>query len=164
MGANIDAAALSREFSATPFDACVLTCPLDAFLGKEGALKWRGVELRSSYFECEEDETRTAAYVVNRPSLRVAYTRTVETKHASGQLVKGTVVSEEYPGSEARHYPVLTVDATNEAANQAFKEQISRELDVPVFFAGRLANYCYINQDQAIRQGMDVAQGVRQLR
>ena len=36
--------------------------------------------------------------------------RTVETKHASGQLIHGTVVSEEYPGSPARHYPVPTID------------------------------------------------------
>lgn len=156
-GAELDLPGMQREFEKTSYDACILTCPLDAFLGVRGALQWRGVELRSSFVECDEYATITPAYVVNRPSMRVAYTRTVETKHATGQRVRGTVVSEEYPGSTARHYPVLTVDAVHESANEQFKQEIRAAVDVPVIFAGRLANYCYINQDQAIRQGMDAA-------
>src|SRR5205085_1666237 len=72
--------------------AVVVTAPLDDFLGTPGALEWRGIHMVSRYLPTDDPlGTVTPAYVVNRPSLRVPYTRTVETKHASGQRVAGTV-------------------------------------------------------------------------
>lgn len=134
--------------------AVVITAPLDSFLGRDGELAWRGITMRSTYHPTSEPSTTiTSAYVVNHPSERVEYTRTVETKHATGQRVGGTVVSEEYPGAPARHYPVPTVEGTYEAKNLEFKREISTVAPLPVFFCGRLANYLYINQDQAIEQG-----------
>ncbi|MBW3574555.1 MAG: NAD(P)-binding protein [Actinobacteria bacterium] len=136
------------------FDAFVVTAPLDRLLGRDGELEWRGVHLRSRYIPVERpEETSTPAYVVNWPDLRYPFTRTVETKHATGQNVMGTVVSEEYPGAPARHYPVPTVDRRFEALNERYKEEVRSALDRPVYFCGRLANYLYINQDQAIEQG-----------
>ena len=146
---------LAREFS-----AAVITSPLDSFVGREGALEWRGISMRSSYCPTEQAGTTTAGYVVNHPSMDVAYTRTVETKHASGQLIAGTVVSEEYPGSPARHYPVPTVDRANERRNDALKDEISGMAPLPVAYCGRLANYQYINQDQAIAQGIACASAI----
>jgi UDP-galactopyranose mutase len=143
-------------------DAVVITAPLDDFVGRPGTLAWRGITMRSRYVPTESvADTVTAAYVVNRPSPRVPYTRTVETKHASGQLALGTVVSEEFPGAPARHYPVPTVGRTYEAANERLKAEIREASGVPVFFCGRLANYLYINQDQAIEQGFACAEAVR---
>ena len=98
-------------------DAVVVTAPLDDFLGRSGALAWRGIHMVSRYVPTEPEGTVTPAYVVNRPSLRVPYTRTVETKHATGQRVAGTVVSDEHPGAPARHYPVPTVDGRYERVN-----------------------------------------------
>lgn len=135
-------------------DAFVVTAPLDRLLGRDGELEWRGVHLRSRYVPVEAPEaTLTAAYVVNWPDARYPYTRTIETKHATGQRIGGTVVSEEYPGSPARHYPVPTVDKRFEAFNDRYKAEIREALGRPVYFCGRLANYLYINQDQAIEQG-----------
>lgn len=146
---------------ARDFDAVVVTAPLDDFAGKPGALAWRGIAMRSRYVPTEgAEDTATPAYVVNRPSLRVPYTRTVETKHASGQQVHGTVVSEEYPGAPRRHYPVPTVDHRNERMNQRLKDELTEASPVPLFFCGRLANYLYINQDQAIEQGFACADEV----
>ncbi len=140
------------------FDAFVVTAPLDALLGRDGQLEWRGVHLRSRYVPVERpNETRTAAYVVNWPDARYPYTRTIETKHATGQQISGTVVSEEYPGSPARHYPVPTVDRRFEAFNERYKQEVREALERPVYFCGRLANYLYINQDQAIEQGFGCA-------
>jgi UDP-galactopyranose mutase len=99
----------------------------------------------------------TPAYVVNRPSLRVPHTRTVETKHASGQLIGASVVSTEHPGAVERHYPVATVDGRFEARNDELKRLIIDSAPRPVWFCGRLANYQYIDQDEAIRQGLDCA-------
>ena len=136
------------------FDAFIVTAPLDRLLGRDGELEWRGVHLRSRYVPVESpEETSTPAYVVNWPDARYPFTRTIETKHATGQGVMGTVVSEEYPGAPARHYPVPTVDRRFEALNERYKEEVRSSLDRPVYFCGRLANYLYINQDQAIEQG-----------
>ena len=136
------------------YDAIVVTAPLDRLLGRDGELEWRGIHLRSRYVPVEDPaDTLTAAYVVNWPDARYPFTRTVETKHATGQRITGTVVSEEYPGAPARHYPVPTVDRRFEALNERYKDEVRAALDRPVYFCGRLANYLYINQDQAIEQG-----------
>jgi UDP-galactopyranose mutase len=143
-------------------DAVVVTAPTDDFLGRSGELDWRGIHMVSRYLPTEGlGDTHTAAYVVNHPSARVAYTRTVETKRATGQQISGTVVSEEYPGAPARHYPVPTLDGRNERRNSELQAEIVRRLEpVPTFFCGRLATYTYIDQDQAIERAFDCADDV----
>jgi UDP-galactopyranose mutase len=146
---------------AAQFDAVVVTGPLDELLARPGELAWRGIRSVSTYHPMADPRgTVTPAYVVNRPSLRRPYTRTVETKHATGQLVAGTVVSEEYPGGSACHYPVATPDNRYQLRNQELKDEVRRAVSVPTFFCGRLANYMYINQDVAIAQGMACAVAV----
>ncbi|WKX69364.1 UDP-galactopyranose mutase [Streptomyces sp. XD-27] len=148
------------------YDAVVLTVPLDTFAGRPGRLEWRGIRTVSRYIPLEDpDATVTPGYIVNHPSLRVPYTRTVESKHASGQSIPATVVTEEYPGAPARHYPVLTTDSRNERENVRLQEEIRKMTRMSVFFCGRLANYEYINQDVALDQGMSCANDViRELR
>lgn len=145
-----------------PVDHVVVTAPLDDFLGRPGELAWRGIRMVSRYVPTDaEDGTVTPAYVVNRPSQRVPYTRTVETKHASGQRIQGTVVSEEHPGAPARHYPVPTVDRRHEARNVALQQEVRDRLsNVPVHFCGRLSTYTYIDQDQAIDRAFACADGL----
>ncbi len=139
------------------FDYIVLTCPLDQFIGLE-TLKWRGIRLEPEYSDVEyEDSYITKNYVINYPSLDVPYVRTVETKHATGQKIKGTVVAKEYTGTSDRHYPVITTDNYYEKENKNLKTIISKRLGNKVYFAGRLANYTYINQDQAILEGFYTA-------
>jgi UDP-galactopyranose mutase len=149
---------------ARTYEAVVVTAPLDDFAGKPGTLAWRGITMKSRYVPVDgKGDTVTPAYVVNRPSLRFPYTRTVETKHATGQQVEGTVVSEEYPGAPARHYPVPTVDRRYEQLNDELKDELRRNSPVPLFYCGRLANYQYINQDQAIEQGFAAVEEVDRL-
>jgi UDP-galactopyranose mutase len=127
-------------------------------VGETTPLPWRGIRVHARY--CETDAARgtvTRAYTVNQPDPAVAFTRTVETKHASGQEIRGTVVCEEYPGHPAKHYPVPTADHVHERRNRELQARIRRESPVPVAFCGRLANYQYINQDEAILQGLRVA-------
>ncbi|HSG78517.1 MAG TPA: UDP-galactopyranose mutase [Acidimicrobiia bacterium] len=145
----------------TEFDGVVLTGPLDAFVGEDGALEWRGIRTVAEYLPgVGASETATAAYVVNRPSARVPFTRTVETKHATGQRVEGTIVCREYPGAKARHYPVPTVERTWEKRNDELKDRIRESSPLPIFFTGRLADYVYINQDQAIERAWACADRV----
>lgn len=146
-GADVSA----RDLAGVDASAIVVTAALDDFLGRDGELDWRGVHLRSRYLPTDPDGTATAAYVVNHPRREVPYTRTVETKHASGQRIAGTVVSEEYPGAPARHYPVDDLEGRNRETNRALQaETLSVLAPVPVYFCGRLATYRYINQDEAI--------------
>lgn len=140
------------------FDAIVLTAPLDAFLGRSDVLEWRGIEMKTRHLPVSDPYgTVTPGYVVNHPSMRVPFTRTIETKHATGQNIMATVVSEEYPGSPARHYPVVTPDRRFEHQNELLKDEIRERSPIPILFCGRLANYTYINQDEAIRDGFTIA-------
>ena len=143
------------------YDAVIVTAALDDFARCPGELEWRGIEMVSR-FEPTDDPggVATPAYVVNRPSLRVPHTRTVETKHATGQQIGGTVVSEEMPGAPRRHYPVLTADGANERRNAELADEIAARFAIPVYFAGRLATYRYIDQDEAIADAMAVADRV----
>ena len=143
---------------ARSFDHVVCTAPLDRFLGRDGELAWRGIEVKARFIDTETlDGTATRAYMINRPDPDVPFTRTVETKHATGQRTLGTVVCEEYPGSPARHYPIPTVDDRHERRNEQLKREIEQRSARPVSFCGRLANYQYINQDEAALQGLRVA-------
>jgi UDP-galactopyranose mutase len=144
--------------------AVIITAPLDSFLGRDGELAWRGIRMVSRYVPTETDDgTVTPAYVVNRPSARVPYTRTVETKHASGQDIRGTVVSEEHPGAPARHYPVPTVDGRYEQQNLQLQDEVRARLEgTQTFFCGRLSTYTYIDQDQAIARALACADEVMQ--
>jgi UDP-galactopyranose mutase len=140
------------------FDAVVVTAPLDGFLDEATALPWRGIRVLARYHEAEHPgATVTRAYTVNQPDPDVAFTRTVETKHASGQATRGTVVCEEFPGYPAKHYPVPTANHEHERRNRELQERIRRTAPVRIAFCGRLANYQYINQDEAILQGLRVA-------
>lgn len=157
-GADVRAADLWED---EEYGAIVITAPLDEFAERPGTLEWRGVQLRSTYYPCEPGEKRTAAYVINHPSFSVPYTRTIETKHASGQQVGGTVVGEEYPGAPARHYPVAVADHRYEQANLGLQAEVRAMLaPVPVYFCGRLATYRYINQDEAIMGAWECADAV----
>lgn len=142
--------------------AVVITAPLDDYLGRPGELAWRGIRMVSRYVPTDGPAgTLTPAYVVNRPSARVPYTRTVETKHASGQQIGGTVVSEEHPGAPARHYPFPTVDGRYERRNAELQDEVrARSGGRPTFFCGRLATYTYIDQDQAIERAFSCAEEV----
>lgn len=152
-GANVGVADVGSGWSAV-----VITAALDEFVGRPGDLAWRGVNLRSEYQPTDLDGTVTPAYVINRPSLDVPYTRTVETKHATGQRIGGTVVSYEYPGADAKHYPIPTVEGRYEGRNAELQAEVRARLaPIPVFFCGRLASYTYINQDQAIEQAQACA-------
>lgn len=158
-GAEVTASNLASPIDAS---AVVVTAPLDSFLDRPGDLAWRGIRMRSTYFPTDTPEgKRTPAYVINRPSPRVPHTRTVETKHASGQLIRGTVVSEELPGAAARHYPLPTAEGIYERLNRDLQTEVTATLaPLPVFYCGRLATYQYINQDQAIEQAFACAQDV----
>ena len=132
----------------------VLTSALDELFDEAlGRLPWRGVRLVHRWVPGVDHVL--AAAVVNHPGDDQPYTRRIETKWMSGQTGPGTVVSEEIPGSDARHYPVDDAAGDNRALAARYTRLVSAELGDNVLLAGRLATYSYIDMDQAVRQGLN---------
>jgi UDP-galactopyranose mutase len=138
--------------------ATVLTCPLDALCGFAlGRLAWRGIQV--SNVHVPHVDLAQGAMVVNYPGREFPFIRVHECKHASRQVCAGTVLGFEFPGAAARHYPVETEGGR--ARNAAYQDHVRAALPGQVVrFAGRLANYVYIDMDDCMRQALDVAEEV----
>jgi UDP-galactopyranose mutase len=139
-------------------DAIVLTCPLDVFAGAPfGELEWRGILVRSVYVP--HLEYAQGAMVVNYPGHEYPFIRVHETKHASGQQCEGTVLGFEFTGARSRYYPVESTH--NRELNTRYQQHLLDSLAPDaVYFAGRLANYVYIDMDDCMRQALDCAADV----
>ena len=133
----------------------VLTCPLDVFCGGHlGALEWRGILVRNVHVP--HVEYAQGAMVVNYPGAEFPFIRIHETKHASGQVVEGTVLGFEFTGAPTRYYPIELPH--NRALNTRYQDHLRAEIGANrTFFAGRLANYVYIDMDDCMRQALDAA-------
>ncbi len=94
--------------------------------------------------------------VVNYPGLEYPFIRIHETKHASGQSISGTVLGFEFPSAPTRYYPIELPH--NRALNDRYQNFLREEIGADrILFAGRLANYLYIDMDDCMRQAMDTA-------
>ncbi|MBB5874178.1 UDP-galactopyranose mutase [Allocatelliglobosispora scoriae] len=140
-------------------DAVVITCALDEFFAEHlGRLPWRGVRLVNHYLPGVDHVLPCG--VLNTPSPLLAHTRAIETKWMSGQTGPGTVVSYEYPGAPARHYPIDDVAGANRALARRYLDELHALPGPPRYVAGRLATYAYIDMDQVIRQAMNITRRV----
>jgi UDP-galactopyranose mutase len=137
-------------------DAIVLTCPLDVFCGERfGQLEWRGIHVTSVYVP--HVDLAQGAMVVNYPGFEYPFIRIHETKHASRQQCQGTVLGFEFAGAPTRYYPIET--ERNRTLNDRYQALVREEIGADrTFFAGRLANYVYIDMDDCMRQALDAAQ------
>lgn len=134
-------------------DSVVLTCPLDVFAGERfGRLEWRGILVRSVHIP--HVEYAQGAMVVNYAGHEYPFIRIHETKHASGQICEGTVLGFEFTNAPTRYYPIELPE--NRSLNDRYQNYL-RETIGPdrTYFAGRLANYVYIDMDDCIRQALD---------
>ena len=150
-----DLEAHAREVEA---DSIVLTCPLDVFAGERfGRLDWRGIIVRNVHIP--HVEHAQGAMVVNYPGLEFPFIRIHETKHASRQECEGTVLGFEFTGAPTRYYPIELPE--NRALNDRYQNLLRDEIGAErVHFAGRLANYLYIDMDACMRQALDASVGV----
>jgi len=90
---------------------------------------------------------------VNYPNTE-AYTRITEPKHATGQKHPRTTIIKEYPTWVGEpFYPVPKT--SNESLYLEYKKQADMLAKKDVYFIGRLANYKYINMDQAFKDALD---------
>lgn len=152
---NVDVtiANLGDHFRHAGADFTVLTCPLDVFTGNRlGELEWRGILVRNVHIP--HIDFAQGAMVVNYPGREYPFIRIHEAKHASRQLISGTVIGFEFPGAPTRYYPIEL--PVNRTLNDRYQNLLREELGADqTFFAGRLANYVYIDMDDCMRQAID---------
>jgi UDP-galactopyranose mutase len=139
-------------------DFVVITAPLDDFCGRElGRLEWRGLTFSHKYLEPEGGFAQEAM-VVNWPARDFPFIRTHETKHASGQRCRGTVLTTEFTGGPGRYYPVPRADGRNREKNDRYVEHVTEEIEAlgpRVIVTGRLATYRYQDTDEVARDALD---------
>ena len=154
-GEDVSVATLQRSVLDLDPDATVLTCPLDVFTGAPfGELEWRGILVRSVHIP--HIDYAQGAMVVNYPGHDYPFIRVHETKHASGQQIEGTVLGFEFTGAPTRYYPIES--QRNRELNARYQAHLRQDLaPAALYFAGRLANYTYIDMDDCMRQALDTA-------
>jgi UDP-galactopyranose mutase len=136
-----------------PRKATLYTGPVDEYFGfKLGKLPWRSLDFqfteykREFFQECGQ---------INYPNDH-DYTRSVEIKHVTRQKHPHTVVSYEFPKSAGDpYYPVPAPE--NRSLYEKYRVLAEEEtIKNRVYFAGRLAEYTYINTDEAIEKALAV--------
>ncbi|MGE4428093.1 MAG: UDP-galactopyranose mutase, partial [Solirubrobacteraceae bacterium] len=154
-GVDVTLDNLDAEVRSAGADLVILTCPLDEFAGGTlGTLDWRGIDVRSVYVP--HVDLAQGAMVVNYPSKAFPFIRVHETKHASGQQCEGTVLGFEFTGAPSRYYPIELPE--NRELNDRYQDLLRTEIGADrVHFAGRLANYVYIDMDDCMREALDTA-------
>lgn len=135
----------------TPRKATLYCGPIDEFFNyRLGRLPWRSLRFE---WEAHRTDYHQPCVQINYPNQH-AYTRTLEFKHVTGQRHPETVITYEYPRSTGDpYYPILTHASRRlyeDYRKLAQHEQRRRR----IYFTGRLAEFTYINTDQAIERGM----------
>ena len=131
----------------------IYTGPIDAFFNfKFGKLGWRSLKFN---FTSYKKEYKQHCLQINYPN-DYKFTRKVEYKYVTQQKTKYTTVSREYPKSAGDPYYPRSTEKDKKLLKlyEKSKEYFEKE---GIYFAGRLAEYKYINTDQAIEIGLSVA-------
>ncbi len=134
-----------------PRRATVYSGAIDEYFDHcHGRLDWRSLRFE---FEYVEQPFVQPCVQINHPAAH-AYSRTVEIKHVTGQAHPGTVLSYEYPSATGEpFYPVPTPQGSALYAKYKVEAQVETQ-ERAVYFAGRLAEYIYINTDEALEKGL----------
>jgi UDP-galactopyranose mutase len=135
------------------YDNIVYTGPIDAFFNFQyGRLGWRSLKFNLTTYR---KKFKQHCLQINYPN-DYKYTRKVEYKHVTQQKINYTTVSKEYPMSKGEpYYPVSTVkDKKLLKLYDKYKRDYEKK---GIIFGGRLADYKYINTDQAIEIGFTIA-------
>lgn len=132
------------------YDLLVYTGPIDYFYDyKYGKLLYRSLR-----FECEtyDKDSFQEVGVVNYPN-DYDFTRITEFKKLTSQKHEKTTIMKEYPGFDDEPcYPYPTEEYLNK-----FKQyEADMKKEENVLFAGRLAQYKYLNMDLIVKNALDI--------
>jgi len=119
---------------------------------KYGKLGYRSLKFE---FTTYDQEHYIPGPTVNYPNFDESFTRIVEYKYFYKQDNLKTTVSREWATAEGDpYYPVPTKN--NEELYLKYKKAVEELKKDGIYFIGRLANYKYINMDQAFRDALDL--------
>jgi UDP-galactopyranose mutase len=140
----------------TKYNNIVFTGPIDSFFNfKFGKLGWRSLKFN---FVTYKKKYKQHCLQINYPN-NYKFTRKVEYKHVTQQKTNYTTISKEYPKSKGEpYYPRSTIK--DKKILKLYEEGKKYFEKKGIYFAGRLAQYKYINTDQAIEIGMSVAKRI----
>lgn len=125
--------------------------PIDEYFDRKlGALPWRSLNFEFKHYE---QEFMQPCVQINYPN-DFAYTRSVEIKRVTRQLHPHTVISYEYPTSEGDPYYPVPNSANRRLFQSYWSLAEAEERRSRTLFAGRLAQYKYINMDEAITEAL----------
>ena len=144
------------------------TGPVDTFFPHAGLarLEYRSILIEKQVIDCVGYAQVCAQ--LNYADDTTPFTRTVEYKHFLHQKSptgKTVLVSERSTSSGEPYYPMPTQDNKDIfAAYQKLALEAEARMSLPrVRFVGRLAQYKYINMDQAVRASIDAAAEVERV-
>jgi UDP-galactopyranose mutase len=154
---------LNTEWSVTKneiagFKKLFFTGPIDQFFEYKFVEK---LQYRSIKFEIEtlDQEWYQEVTTINYPSLDIPYTRITEPKHATGQKLPKTTIIKEYSMWNGEPYYPVPNQKNKDLYTKYQKEAESLEKG-GIYFVGRLANYKYLNMDQAFENALDLFNGI----
>jgi UDP-galactopyranose mutase len=135
------------------YNSIVYTGPIDAFFNfKFGKLGWRSLNFN---FTTYKKKNKQHCLQINYPN-NYKFTRKVEYKYVTQQRLNYTTISREYPRSKGDPYYPRSTQRDLKLLRLYKKNKIFFEKK-GLYFAGRLAEYKYINTDQAVEIGLLVA-------
>lgn len=138
------------------YNIIVYTGPIDAFFNyKFGKLGWRSLKFNLTTYK---KKFKQHCLQINYPN-DFKFTRKVEYKYVTGQKSKYTTISKEFPISNGDpYYPIST---KKDKKILFFYNELKKIYEKRgVFFGGRLAEYKYINTDEAINVGLNLSKKI----
>jgi len=136
----------------TPRHATVTSGQIDEYFGfRYGRLPYRSLRFE---METHREEYKQPCVQINYPN-DFGYSRSVETKHITGQKHPETVITYETPQAVGEpYYPIPRPEnAALYHKYQALAEAETRQNRV--YFCGRLAQYRYLNTDEVITEALN---------
>jgi len=150
---------LKENFSKKKHKANIViyTGPIDLYFNyKYGKLNWRSLNFKFQTFKKKKFQNFLQ---INFPN-DYKFTRIVEYKHVTKQKSQKTTISKEYSKKHGDPYYPINTEIDKKIYNKYYKEAKKLEKQ-NIFFCGRLAEYTYINTDEAIHKGMELAKKIR---
>lgn len=135
----------------------IITGPVDSYFNyRLGHLGWRSLNFKYQKFD---QEFVQQSLQVNYPN-DYSYTRSVEYKHITKQISPHTLIAYEYPSALGDPYYPIPNTKNNSMFAEYKKLAVDAESEQSTYFCGRLAEYTYINTDQAVLKGLNLAKRI----
>jgi UDP-galactopyranose mutase len=137
------------------YQLTLYTGPIDTFFNYQfGKLEYRSLKFRWEHFA--NKPFYQSCVQMNYPNDH-EFTRTVEIKHVTKQVLPGTTVCFEYSSSEGEPFYPMPLNK-QEQLYQRYKtlaEASAQRKNHPIYFLGRLAEYKYYNMDHIFLKSLN---------